>query len=110
MELHARHGATLPTVQSTMHLYPIDGAAHRPGRTDTAFSYRDATWAMVIAGVDHDPAKAAEALITAVGSENPPYMLLLGNDASDGFRTALDALRTEVDEWEGLSRSTDFDA
>ena len=57
-----------------------------------------------------DPAKAAEALITAVGSENPPYMLLLGNDASDGFRTALDALRTEVDEWEGLSRSTDFDA
>ena len=59
-ELHARHGGTLPTVQSTMHLYPIDGAAHRPGRTDTAFSYRDATWAMVIAGVDHDPARAAE--------------------------------------------------
>ena len=27
---------------------------------DTAFSYRDATWAMVVAGVDHDPAKAAE--------------------------------------------------
>ncbi|MEX5296093.1 FAD-binding oxidoreductase [Kocuria sp. CPCC 205268] len=60
VELHARHGATLPTVQSTMHLYPIDGAAHRAGPTDTAFSYRDATWAMVIAGVDHDPARAAE--------------------------------------------------
>jgi NAD(P)-dependent dehydrogenase (short-subunit alcohol dehydrogenase family) len=56
-----------------------------------------------------DPAKAAEALITAVTSEHPPYMLLLGNDASDGFRAALDALRTEVDEWESLSRSTDFD-
>jgi hypothetical protein len=37
-------------------------------------------------------------------------MLLLGNDASDAFRTALDALRGEVDEWEQLSRSTDFDA
>ena len=57
-----------------------------------------------------DPAKAAEALITAVESEHPPFMLLLGNDASDGFRAALDALRTEVDEWEPLSRGTDFDA
>jgi NAD(P)-dependent dehydrogenase (short-subunit alcohol dehydrogenase family) len=57
-----------------------------------------------------DPAKAAEALVTAVESERPPYMLLLGNDASTGFRAALDALRAEVDEWEQLSRSTDFDA
>jgi NAD(P)-dependent dehydrogenase (short-subunit alcohol dehydrogenase family) len=57
-----------------------------------------------------DPAKAAAALIEAVESERPPYMLLLGNDASDGFRAALDALRTEVDQWERLSRSTDFDA
>jgi NAD(P)-dependent dehydrogenase (short-subunit alcohol dehydrogenase family) len=57
-----------------------------------------------------DPAKAATALIQAVESEHPPYMLLLGNDASNGFRAALDALRAEVDAWEQLSRSTDFDA
>lgn len=57
-----------------------------------------------------DPAKAATALIEAVESDRPPYMLLLGNDASDGFRAALDALRTEIDTWETLSRSTDFDA
>lgn len=56
-----------------------------------------------------DPAKAATALIQAVESDNPPYMLLLGNDASDGFRAALDALHTEADTWETLSRSTDFD-
>ncbi|TCC35421.1 oxidoreductase [Kribbella speibonae] len=56
-----------------------------------------------------DPAKAATALIHAVESDAPPYMLLLGNDTSDGFRAALDALRTEVDAWESLSRSTDFD-
>jgi NAD(P)-dependent dehydrogenase (short-subunit alcohol dehydrogenase family) len=56
-----------------------------------------------------DPAKAAEALITAVESGRAPFMLILGNDASTGFRAALDALRTEVDEWEQLSRSTDFD-
>ncbi|MFD3405321.1 oxidoreductase [Kribbella sp. NPDC058693] len=55
-----------------------------------------------------DPAKAAGALIQAVESDNPPYMLLLGNDTSDGFRAALDALRAEADAWETLSRSTDF--
>lgn len=57
-----------------------------------------------------DPAKAATALIQAVESDSPPYMLLLGNDTSDGFRAALDALRAEADAWETLSRSTDFDA
>ena len=56
-----------------------------------------------------DPAKAAAALIQAVASDNTPYMLLLGNDASNAFRTALDTLRTEVDTWEQLSRGTDFD-
>ncbi|MGC4938745.1 oxidoreductase [Kribbella sp. DT2] len=56
-----------------------------------------------------DPAKAAAALIEAVESDSPPYMLLLGNDASTAFRTALDALRTEVDQWELVSRATDFD-
>ena len=53
---HARFGAELPTWQSTMHLYPIDGAAHDVGAADTAWSYRDANWASVFAGVDPDPA------------------------------------------------------
>src|SRR5690349_37811 len=53
---HAKHGAKLPTMHSTMHLYPIDGAAHRVGAEETAFSYRDANWAGVIVGVDPDPA------------------------------------------------------
>lgn len=55
-----------------------------------------------------DPAKAAQALITAVEADQTPFMLLLGNDASDGFRAALDALRAEVDAWESVSRGTDF--
>jgi FAD/FMN-containing dehydrogenase len=53
-----RKFAEVPTMHSTMHLYPIDGAAHRPGSGDTAFSYRDATWSGVIVGVDPDPANA----------------------------------------------------
>jgi FAD/FMN-containing dehydrogenase len=54
--LHLRYAAQLPTLHSTMHLYPINGAAHRVGREDTAFSFRDAVWAEVIVGVDPDPA------------------------------------------------------
>ena len=39
-----------------MHLYPIDGAAHKVGKNETAFSYRDARYSQVIVGVDPDPA------------------------------------------------------
>ena len=56
VEIHARFGAELPTMQSTMHLYPIDGAAHDLASSDTAWSYRDARWGTVYAGVDPDPA------------------------------------------------------
>ncbi|MDX1375271.1 MAG: FAD-binding oxidoreductase [Burkholderiales bacterium] len=52
---NAEHGAKLPTLHSTMHMYPIDGAAHALGARDTAFSYRDANWAQVIVGVDPEP-------------------------------------------------------
>jgi hypothetical protein len=41
---------------SSIHLYPVNGAAHRVGKNDTAFSYRDANWASVIVGVDPNPA------------------------------------------------------
>jgi hypothetical protein len=53
---HLEHAAKLPTMQSTMHLYPVNGAAHKVGRNDTAWSYRDATFSQVIVGVDPDPA------------------------------------------------------
>ncbi|MGZ5092817.1 MAG: FAD-binding oxidoreductase [Burkholderiales bacterium] len=55
--VHTEYAAQMPTPQSTMHLYPIDGKAHAVGNADTAFSYRDANWAAVIVGVDPDPAK-----------------------------------------------------
>ena len=58
IDRHAAFAERLPTLHSTMHLYPIDGAAHDIGPADTAFSYRDANWAQVIVGVDPDPANA----------------------------------------------------
>ena len=57
---HAEHGAKLPTMQSTMHLYPIDGAAHDVGPDETAWAYRGARWGSVMVGVDPDPANAEE--------------------------------------------------
>jgi FAD/FMN-containing dehydrogenase len=58
IERHVEFGEKMPPGQSTMHLYPINGAVHDVGSADTAFSYRDVTWAGVIAGVDRDPANA----------------------------------------------------
>ena len=54
--LHVEHGSKIPTLLPTMHMYPIDGAAHRVGKNDTAFSYREAKWSAVFAGIDPDPA------------------------------------------------------
>lgn len=48
--------AAVPTMQSTMHIYPIDGAAHRVDPSATAWNYRGAKWSTVIAAVDPDPA------------------------------------------------------
>lgn len=56
IELHVKYAEQLPTMHSTMHIYPINGAAHNVGRNDTAFSFREANFAEVIVGVDPDPA------------------------------------------------------
>ena len=56
INLHMQHAERLPTPHSTMHLYPINGAAHRVAKADTAWSFRDANFAEVIVGVDPDPA------------------------------------------------------
>ncbi len=53
---HLAQAQSMPAGLSQVHIYPIDGAAHRVGKGDTAFSYRDANFAVVIVGVDHDPA------------------------------------------------------
>jgi FAD/FMN-containing dehydrogenase len=58
IETHVQHAKSSPSELSLMHLYPIDGAVHRVAPDETAWSTRDATWSMVIAGIDADPAKA----------------------------------------------------
>jgi FAD/FMN-containing dehydrogenase len=72
---HLEHAARIPTLQSTMHMYPIDGAAHRVGRNDTPFSYRDANWAAVIVGFSMEPSEAQliKSWAVAYGDALHPY-------------------------------------
>jgi hypothetical protein len=58
IDVHVKYGAQLPTGHSTMHMYPIDGAASRVPEGATSFAYRNGGWAGIIAGVDPDPANA----------------------------------------------------
>lgn len=63
IDAYVEYGSHLATPLSTMHLYPINGAAGRVDPDATAWRYRDAVYAMVIAGIDPDPANK-EAIIT----------------------------------------------
>jgi FAD/FMN-containing dehydrogenase len=56
IDLHVKYGKQLPTPFSTMHIYPINGAAGRVGKQATAWNNRDANFAQVIVGIDPDPA------------------------------------------------------
>ena len=57
--VHHAQATKAPAGLSQVHIYPINGAAHRVGRHDTAFSYRDANFALVIVGVDPKPGNGA---------------------------------------------------
>lgn len=58
IDVHIAHAHRMPTMKSSMHLYPINGAVHEKGSGDTAWSHRDTSFAQVIVGVDPDPANA----------------------------------------------------
>ena len=55
-----------------------------------------------------DPARAAQAIIAAVESSEPPLHLLLGRAALRGARTKLDALARDFDAWEATTVGADF--
>lgn len=85
---HLEHGPKLPAVNSTMHIYPINGACHRVAPDSTAFAYRDATFATVIAGMWPDPAKNDDSIAwvrdyydaTAPHSEEGGYINFMSED------------------------------
>jgi FAD/FMN-containing dehydrogenase len=95
--IHARYGAEMPTWKSTMHLYPIDGAAHDVAPDATAWSYRDANWGAVFAGVDPDPANVDAIRSWSVGYQEAlhPYSaggayvnMMMDNEGPDRVRAS----------------------
>jgi FAD/FMN-containing dehydrogenase len=59
IDAHVEHGTKVPAMTSTVHIYPINGACHDMASDQTAFAYRDANFATVIAGMWPDPAQNA---------------------------------------------------
>jgi hypothetical protein len=56
-----------------------------------------------------DPAKAVQAVITAIIAERPPLRLVLGGDAVDRVAVRLRALQSELEEWQEVGRATALD-
>lgn len=59
VDIHRRFGE-VPTTYSTMHLYPVNGAA-ADTTSEAAWAHRDANWSMVVAGVAPDAAQVETA-------------------------------------------------
>ncbi|MBV9287785.1 MAG: SDR family NAD(P)-dependent oxidoreductase [Hyphomicrobiales bacterium] len=55
-----------------------------------------------------DPARAAETIIAAVESKNPPLRLPLGNYAYDEMRAEIEAVRKEIEAGEAVARGADY--
>ncbi len=53
-----------------------------------------------------DPAKAAQAILTALDAPDPPLRPVLGGDAIDAIRDRLESLLGELAQWEALGRDT----
>jgi FAD/FMN-containing dehydrogenase len=96
IEAHLEHGPKVPVVNSTVHIYPINGACNRVASDATAFAYRDATFATVIAGMWPDPADN-EANIewvrdyyeaTAPLSEEGGYVNFMSGDDQDRIKAS----------------------
>jgi NAD(P)-dependent dehydrogenase (short-subunit alcohol dehydrogenase family) len=56
-----------------------------------------------------DPVKAARAILKVVKADDPPMHLLLGSDALKMARDKLNSLGEEIDAWESVTRSTEYE-
>ncbi|HEY9524778.1 MAG TPA: FAD-binding oxidoreductase [Thermopolyspora sp.] len=91
IQAHLDHGSRVPVVNSMTHIYPINGACHRVTPGSTAFAYRDATFATVIAGMWPDPADNPANIrwvrdyfdATAPHSERGGYVNFMSDDDQD---------------------------
>ena len=95
--------------------FRTDWAGRSMVRSERAIAGYDALFNPIRAARDEksgkqagDPARAAQALLKLIESDDPPVHILLGTDALGIVRTHLKDLSAQIDAWEPLSRSTDF--
>jgi FAD/FMN-containing dehydrogenase len=94
IEVHLRHGARVPALQSTMHLYSVDGAVNEVPSDATAFAHRDMRFAANIAGMWPDPADNARNIgwvrdyyaALAPHSSDAGYVNFMADDDQDRTR------------------------
>ena len=89
IDTHIAQAAKAPTELCLMHLYPIDGAVRRVAADATAWSARNATFSMVIAGIS--PGRTEADQITIFGSVG-----LASQDVVVAWLTYQEALRRGV--------------
>ena len=95
IDAHLEHGPRVPVVNSTVHIYPVNGACNRVASDATAFAYRDATFATVIAGMWPDPAENDANIAwvrdyydaTAPLSEEGGYINFMSGDDQERIRS-----------------------
>jgi FAD/FMN-containing dehydrogenase len=95
IDAHVEHGPQVPVLQSTVHIYPVNGACHRVAPDATAFAYREANFATVIAGMWPDPAQNEDNIkwvrdyydATAPLSEEGGYINFMSGDDQDRIRS-----------------------
>ena len=93
--VHLEHGPKVPAVNSTVHIYPINGACHRVASDATAFGHRDVNFATVIAGMWPDPTQNEAntawvrdyAAATAPLSEEGGYINFMAADDQERVRS-----------------------
>ncbi len=94
IEAHLKHGPKVPAVNSTVHIYPINGAVTDVAPDATAFGHRDAKYATVIAGMWPDPSQNDANIrwvrdyyaALAPHSEEGGYVNFAGTDDGDRVR------------------------
>jgi FAD/FMN-containing dehydrogenase len=94
IEAHLEHGPKVPAVNSTMHLYTINGAVQRVASDATAFAYRDAMFLTNIAGMWPDPSQNEQNIqwvrdyydALAPHSEEGGYVNFMSGDDQDRLR------------------------
>ncbi|MGP4003076.1 FAD-binding oxidoreductase [Streptomyces sp. 8N706] len=101
---HLEHAPRLPAVNSTIHIYPVNGACHDVSPDETAFAYRDANFATVIAGMWPDPEENESNIqwvrdyyrATAAHSEGGGYINFMADDdqsrIQDNYKANYDRL------------------